>query len=296
MEMAEDRFESLDDYYRDGPFVRVVDERRAILPASARLFMLRPPPGSYPKPPTADFNLVLTIGSPHRVSLDLGAGRWRKLTVAGDMGLQPANAFADIVDDDDHQILIVSMPEGVVLRRLEELGSVVTDFGVLHAMTFTDVLVEQLCLRMWMESQEGGALGALFIDTAVTTIVTLLARLALKTEARAAGTGGLPPLTFRRVVEYIDANLAADLRLDELASAGGLSASHLVRAFRAETGMSPHRYVVRARIERAKELLVRTDTPIKGIAAACGFSSPGHLATWFRRVTGTTPSEFRRVF
>lgn len=289
-------FDSLDEYYRGGPFARVVEERRAIVPASARLFMLRPPPGSYPKPPTADFNLVLTIGAPHRVSLDLGAGRWRKLTVPGDMGLQPANAAADIVDDDPHQVLIVSIPEGVVLRRLEELGSVVTEFGVLHATTFTDVLVEQLCLRMWMESQEGGALGALFIDTAVTTLIALLARLALRLRPDATGCGGMAPLSFRRVVEHVQAHLAEDLRLEELATAGGLSASHLVRAFRSETGMSPHQYVVRARIERAKELLVRTDTPIKGIAALCGFSSAGHLATWFRRLTGTSPSEFRRFF
>lgn len=296
MKKGANSFGSLDDYYRGGPFARVVEERRAIVPASAKLFMLRPPPGSYPKPPTADFNLVLTIGSPHRVNLDLGAGRWRKLTVPGDMGLQPANAAADIVDDDSHQVLIVSMPEDVVLRRLEELGTVITDFGALHAMTFADVLVEQLCLRMWMESQEGGALGALFIDTAVTTLVTLLARLALKTQPRDPGRGGLPPITFRRVVEHVDAHLADDLRLDELAAAGGLSASHLVRAFRSETGMSPHQYVVRARIERAKELLVRTQTPIGDIASMCGFSSAGHLATWFKRLTGTTPSEFRRVF
>ena len=296
MDREEKNFDSLDEYYRGGPFARLVEERRAISPTSAKLFMLRPPPGSYPKPPTADFNLVLTIGSPHRVSLDLGAGRWRKLNIPGDMGLQPAGAPADIVDDDHHQVLIVSMPEDIVLRRLEEVGSVSTDFGALHATTFSDVLVGQLCHRMWLESREGGALGALFVDTAVTTLVTLLARLALRVQPATSGRGGMAPVTFRRVVEHVDGHLAEDLRLDELAAAAGISASHLVRAFRAETGMSPHQYVVRARIERAKELLVGTDIPICGIAALCGFSSTGHLATWFRRLTGTTPSEFRRVF
>lgn len=296
MEGTEHRIRTLDDYYRKGPFVDVVEERRAIVPASAKLFMLRPPPGSYPKPPTSDFNLVLTIGGPHRVSLDLGAGRWRKLTVAGDMGLQPANSAADIVDDDPHQVLIVSMPADLVLRRLEELGQAISDFGLLHASTFTDGLVQQLCQRMWIESEDGGALGSLFIDTAVTTLVTLLARLALRANAKAPGRGGLTPQRLRRVVDHIHAHLSDDLRLEELAAVCGLSASHLVRTFRSETGMSPHQYVVLARVEKARELLLRTDLPVGDIAALCGFSSTGHLAIWFKRLTGVRPSEYRRVF
>ena len=60
--------------------------------------------------------------------------------------------------------------------------------------------------------------------------------------------------------------------------------------------MSPHQYVVRARVDEARELLSRTDLPVGDIAALCGFSSTGHLATWFKRLTGARPLEYRRVF
>ena len=294
MKPHERSFGSLDEFYSRGPFTSVVAERRAASPASARMFMLRPPPGNYPKPPTPDFNLVLTIGSPHRVNLDLGAGRWRKLTVRGDMGLQPANAAADIVDDDAHQILIVSMPERVVLDRLAEQNVVLTDFGALHASTFTDSLVEELCLRMWREAQEGGSLGSLFVDTGVTLLVALLARLAERSAKPLQGRGGLPPQRLKRVIDYIHGHLDGDLRLDELATASGLSASHFVRSFRAEMGMSPHRYVVEARVEHARQLLERSQLPVADIARLCGFSSTGHLAAWFKRLTGLRPSEYRQ--
>lgn len=295
MSPNEQSFESLDEYYRRGPFSSVVQERRAIFPASARMFMLRPPPGSYPKPPTPDFNLVLTIGSPHRVNLDLGAGRWRKLTVRGDMGLQPANSAADIVDDDGHEILIVSIPEKVALHRLEEQGVILTDFGALHATTFSDNLVEQLILRMWRECEEGGSLGSLFVDTGVTLLVALLARLAERSGEQLRGQGGLPPQRLKRVIDYIHQHLDEDLRLDELAAAASLSASHFVRSFRAEMGMSPHRYVVEARVEHAKQMLNRSDLSVAEIATLCGFSSTGHLATWFKRLTGLRPSEYRQL-
>lgn len=57
--------------------------------------------------------------------------------------------------------------------------------------------------------------------------------------------------------------------------------------------MSPHQYIVQARIESAKELLVKTALPVNNIADLCGFSSTGHLATWFKRLVGVRPLAYR---
>lgn len=295
MRDAANGFDSLDDFYERGPFGGIVKERRSPQPASAKLLMLSPPPGHYPKPPTPDFNLVMTVNSPHRASLDLGAGRFRKMLVPGDMGFQPANSAADILVDDPHQVLILSIPEQVAVRRLAELGTDATDFGALHAGAFRDSLMEQLCRRMWTETQDGGALGPLFVDSAVATLITLLHGLAGRLSGSMASRGGIPPNRLRRVLELVHERLGADLRLDELAAAAGMSASHFVRCFRNETGLSPHRYLVQARVERAKELLATSDLPVVAIAEMCGFSSTGHLAQWFRRVTGASPSDYRRL-
>ena len=287
-------YRSLEDFYDRGPFRGIVTERRAPQPPSANLLMLSPPPGRYPKPPTPDINLVMTINSPHRASIDLGAGRWRKLLVPGDMGLQPANVSADIVIDDPHQVLIVSIPEQVALRRMAELDVTITDFGSLHAGAFQDGLVEQLCRRMWTETKNGGAMSSLFVDSAVATLLTLLLMLAGQKTGAMASHGGMSASRLKRVLDFVHERLSDDLRLEELAAVAGMSASHFVRCFRKETGFSPHRYLVQVRVGRAKELLVASDLDVAAIATLCGFSSTGHLARWFRRLTGVNPSEYRR--
>ena len=67
------------------------------------------------------------------------------------------------------------------------------------------------------------------------------------------------------------------------------------RWFSAEFGVSPHRYVMQARIERAKSLLANTTRPLSEVALDCGFSSQSHLSTVFRRFTGRTPGRFRKA-
>lgn len=287
-------FVNIDDFYRRGPLASHVDEHRASAGPWVNLFMLSPPAGHHPKPATPDFNLVLTLGVGHRASVDIGAGRWRKLHRPGDLGLMPPDVDIDIVADDPHKILVVSLPKGLVRDKLAEAGSHFADFGRLHDGTFSDALVEQLCRRMWIETKDGGALGSLFLDSAVAMLVALLGRMAGGGTPSAAGKGGLPPRRLKHVLCLIHERCGEDLRLSELAAVANLSPSHFVRSFRAETGMSPHRYLVQTRVERAKGLLSGTDLTIAQIAQTCGFSSPGHLASWFKRVTGATPLAYRR--
>jgi len=64
--------------------------------------------------------------------------------------------------------------------------------------------------------------------------------------------------------------------------------------FKHSTGLPPHRYVVRRRVERAKVLLADTELTIAAIAGRCGFSHHQHLAASFSQLVGTTPSRFRR--
>jgi AraC family transcriptional regulator len=82
---------------------------------------------------------------------------------------------------------------------------------------------------------------------------------------------------------------------ESLAAAGGLSAAWFARRFRTVTGLPPHQYVLRRRIERAKHLLTRTDIPIAQVAFDCGFAHQEHLTRVFKRLTGLTPGAFRRA-
>jgi AraC family transcriptional regulator len=96
-----------------------------------------------------------------------------------------------------------------------------------------------------------------------------------------------------RVRVYIEDNLSGDLSLPILAQVAGLSTAGFAQAFAAAQGETPHQYVIRRRIERAKRLLMSTDASIVEIAFQAGFSSQSHLSDTFRRLNGVTPGAYR---
>lgn len=105
--------------------------------------------------------------------------------------------------------------------------------------------------------------------------------------------GGLPPASIRRVRDYIDSHLTENMTIETLATTIGLSVYHFARAFKQSTGMPPHEYILRRRVERADQMLHRSELPLSEIAAAVGFSDQSHLARHFRRHTGMTPGAAR---
>jgi AraC family transcriptional regulator len=105
---------------------------------------------------------------------------------------------------------------------------------------------------------------------------------------------GLSPSQFRRVLSVISERLSSNLSLSELAREAGLSAAYFSQRFKLSTGTSPHQYLLRLRICKAKTLLEESEAPVIDIAAECGFQTQQHFARIFRRLTGKTPTEYRR--
>jgi AraC-like DNA-binding protein len=105
--------------------------------------------------------------------------------------------------------------------------------------------------------------------------------------------GGLPPAALRRIREYIEAHLNDSIELAELSAIAGMSVFHFARQFKQTTGITPHHYLVRRRIERVKELLAGTELSLSEIAFATGFADQSHLARHFRQIAGVTPRYFR---
>lgn len=99
-----------------------------------------------------------------------------------------------------------------------------------------------------------------------------------------------------RVQHYIEQHFGESLAVEDLAGLVHMSASTLTRSFKRETGLSPIKYLIEIRIEKAKDLLKKSNIPITTIADRCGFSSSSHFATEFKKLTDVTPSEFREVY
>jgi len=112
-------------------------------------------------------------------------------------------------------------------------------------------------------------------------------------DLHAPSRSGLPPRAFRRVREYIVVHLAEDLSNPVLAGLVGLSTYYFTRAFKRSAGVSPHRFVLRCRVERVKQLLVETELPLAQIAITAGFNDQSHCTRRFHELVGTTPRRFR---
>ena len=98
----------------------------------------------------------------------------------------------------------------------------------------------------------------------------------------------------KRLIDYIEEHLDSNLSLDAMANELQISALYLPRVFKIAVGQSPHQYVLARRIERAKNLLRNTDSPIADVALSSCFSSQSHLSNWFLRLFGIPPAVYRR--
>ena len=114
--------------------------------------------------------------------------------------------------------------------------------------------------------------------------------------ASANTRGGLAPWQLRRVTAHVEANLEGRLPVSDLAALTKRSESQFFRSFKASMQLTPTEYVLRQRIDRAKHLMLQTDEPTVAIALACGFADQAHFCSRFRRVTGDSPSRWRKRF
>jgi AraC-like DNA-binding protein len=99
----------------------------------------------------------------------------------------------------------------------------------------------------------------------------------------------------RRIKELIHAKMEDDLSLNEMAQSVGLSTAHFARMFRKSTGETPHQFVLRQRLERAKAMLRAPDARVLDVAVVCGFKTQQHFAQVFRDFWGVSPTEYRQV-
>jgi AraC-like DNA-binding protein len=144
------------------------------------------------------------------------------------------------------------------------------------------------------EIQDQNPLSTLLVESYVATLFAQLLRKQRYVPA-ARKTGGLAPKILNRVVEKIDDELTDELSLSQLSELAGLSIPHFCRAFKKTVGCPPYSFIVRRRIDRAKEFLRHSTMSVTDIALACGFSSSSHFANTFRREAGMPPLAYRTI-
>ena len=140
-----------------------------------------------------------------------------------------------------------------------------------------------------------GERNGLFVDSVAMALATHVAYTYGDMRPMLSTIGRLAPWQERRAKELLAANLSGSITLDELASACELSIRHFTRAFRASIGMSPHAWLLRNRIEKAKGMLTNTHRVLADVALDCGFADQSHFTRAFSRVAGVSPGAWRRL-
>ena len=163
-----------------------------------------------------------------------------------------------------------------------------------NAPKLEDKRVVALVAAVNAERIAGFPSGRLFLDSVEQALaVALVNNHAVRHYDVRVYHGGLGPARLRRITELVHAEIEDELSLHKMAETAGLSTAHFSQMFRKSTGESPHQFVLRHRVERAKDLLRASDARVLDVAVACGFKTQQHFARIFRQICGTSPTEYR---
>ena len=186
------------------------------------------------------------------------------------------------------------LPQATLKRVAHEAGSA-TPCELVERTAHSDPITSRLLLSAADALEGSAALDTLFRHQLTDLLATrmLAAHAGAPTKIRPV-IGGLSPTVLRRAIERLHSDSDADVSLAALASDAGLSRFHFCRAFKESTGLSPHAWLRQHQLEQAMNMLRNTDDTIVSIAAALGYSSQTAFAAAFRKLTGETPSDWRR--
>jgi AraC family transcriptional regulator len=157
-----------------------------------------------------------------------------------------------------------------------------------------DPHIAAVLMALHADAKDGHPAGVLYGETLATALAVYLTRRLSVTQIKSSPPrDGLAGYRLRRVLDYIDENVSGDLRLAALASAAGMSPHHFAELFRKSVGESPHQFVMRRRVERAKRALRGSEASLAQIALNAGFVDQSHFSKVFRKLAGVSPRKWR---
>lgn len=191
--------------------------------------------------------------------------------------------------------LHVRLPPAAVHATLDEFGVPHDDVARLDTLSLGDPYVSASLTAL------GGALTAraagLYADAVAESVLAHLTYRTLAARAQRARIARHPGALSRRdvdrVLDHMRAHLAEDVGLDTLAGLVSMSKYHFLRSFTKATGETPHRHLVRIRLQRAAHLLRTTGSSVQHVAMLCGYQSASRFAAAFRKQYGLPPAEYR---
>lgn len=253
------------------------------------------PPYSVPENSSQQHLIIIHPQIPSKMQLEQRfEGRLKTGYVQnGDVIVVPANVPHQASWDKGHSYIVLSLEPEKLTRSasLSDLNAV----ELLPCFQQADPLILGIGLALKTEIESKGIGDRLYIDSLTNTLTAhLLRHYSTRKFSIRGSTDGLPKHHLRQVIEYISDNLDRNFRLAELASIACMSPNYFSSLFKQSTGYAPHQYVIRHKIERAKQLLLKEKFTIADIAYGLGFAHQSHFNRHFKRLVGITPKKFRQ--
>jgi AraC family transcriptional regulator len=264
--------------------------------ASLRVELLHNPPGEGDFQDETAHTLFVSVAARPLPYLQRQDGKtYRGVYRPGDMLITPAQTPLFVRWEGEENCIKIQLGAEFLQRVAAEVLTTGGDrFQLRPDFQVRNGQLDAIARLLYTEAQQPALGNPLYQDSLANALaVHLLRHHATTTPQIPTYEGGLPPHHLRKILDYIEAHLDQEIRLETLAQLLKMSQFHFSRLFKQSIGLSPYRYLIQQRIERAKSLLSHTDQSIVDIALSCGFNSHSHLSKQFRQVTGITPKAYR---
>ena len=171
------------------------------------------------------------------------------------------------------------------LEKVAQQTGIDESLELIHKFRDRNPQVEQIIMMLYSELNQGSGLGSkLYIESLSNALaVNLLRDYSVKKTSLNLSSAGLSDSKLLLVTDYINDNIASEIKLSDLANLAGISQYHFSRLFKKSLGISPNKYVIKQRVERAKSLLKNPELSVTDVALLCGFNSHSHFGQYFRR-------------
>lgn len=240
--------------------------------------------------------IVTYYGAPQEILWRTGGDRLLSTTRNGSITIIPQGHDGDWDIAGPIGVSHVFLPSERLRSAAEQLGGQ-GEVELRPRVGIDDANAARVMEILGREANAADPPSRLFIEQAVDLLCTQL----LRQHSSHAGLPapvprrGLANWQVRKVDGYMREHLGSSIGLDDLAAVVGLSRFHFCTAFRKATGRTPHEWLVQLRVERAKHLLADCSLPVTDIALAVGYETPSSFAAGFRKLTGVTPTAYRRA-
>lgn len=242
---------------------------------------------------------VLHAVDAHRIVLHLSPSTrtvcretgYAALREIGHIDLIPSGATGGFDAETPYESLEILLSPDVLDRAAAETGYHGGNFKLEMRHMLRNARILHLAQAVGTELLSDSPSEILYAESIGTALaIELLGMTALEP----AKPGRLSSQQFRRVTTYIEEHLDHPLTVEVLSREAGVSSSHLRAWFKAASGLTVHRYVLRKRVERARFLLLHHNLRPSQVALEVGFAHQSHLSLWMRRELGCTPGSLRK--